>query len=77
MSWLLEPVNEKGQGMTVYHYIFQDLDTAITQLADECECQHSQMAEIHSLLAHLPNIMAQLHSMLATIGQSLLLLTQF
>lgn len=46
----------------------QDLDTSITQLADECECQHSQMAEIHSLLAHLPNIMAQLHSMLATIG---------
>lgn len=46
----------------------QDLDVAITQLADECECQHSQMAEIHSLLAHLPNIMAQLHSMLATIG---------
>ncbi|KAG0710202.1 Dysbindin [Chionoecetes opilio] len=46
----------------------QDLDGDITQLADECECQHSQMAEIHSLLAHLPNIMAQLHSMLATIG---------
>ncbi|KAK8741894.1 hypothetical protein OTU49_001999, partial [Cherax quadricarinatus] len=48
--------------------VAQNIDGAITTLADECENQHSQMAEIHSLLAHLPNIMAQLHSMLATIG---------
>ncbi|XP_071551878.1 dysbindin protein homolog isoform X2 [Panulirus ornatus] len=48
--------------------VAQNIDSAITTLADECENQHSQMAEIHSLLAHLPNIMAQLHSMLATIG---------
>ncbi|KAG7169870.1 Dysbindin protein-like [Homarus americanus] len=48
--------------------VAQNIDGAITTLADECESQHSQMAEIHSLLAHLPNIMAQLHSMLATIG---------
>ncbi|ROT83008.1 dysbindin protein homolog [Penaeus vannamei] len=46
----------------------QDIDSAITTLTHECENQHGQMAEIHSLLAHLPNIMAQLHSMLATIG---------
>ncbi|XP_045618803.1 dysbindin protein homolog [Procambarus clarkii] len=48
--------------------VAQSIDSEITTLADECENQHSQMAEIHSLLAHLPNIMAQLHSMLATIG---------
>ncbi|KAK7028229.1 hypothetical protein SK128_005956, partial [Halocaridina rubra] len=47
-----------------------NIDCAITALAEECETQHSQMAEIHSLLAHLPNIMAQLHSMLATIGST-------
>lgn len=35
----------------------------------ECERQHNQIVEIHSLLAHLPNIMSQLHSMLATIGK--------
>lgn len=64
------------QWATMHHMAEQNakvaanIDGAITTLADECETQHSQMAEIHSLLAHLPNIMAQLHSMLATIGST-------
>ncbi|XP_076045046.1 dystrobrevin binding protein dysbindin [Oratosquilla oratoria] len=62
------------QWATMHHMAEQNAETAgevdagITAAANKCELQHGQVAELHTLLAHLPNIMAQLHSMLATIG---------
>ncbi|KAB7504261.1 UNVERIFIED_CONTAM: hypothetical protein RMT77_010000 [Armadillidium vulgare] len=62
------------QWATMHHMANQNgqlaevVDSKITKLMQECEKQHNQIIEIHSLLAHLPNIMSQLHSMLSTIG---------
>ncbi|XP_018006403.1 dysbindin isoform X2 [Hyalella azteca] len=64
----------QSQWATMHHMALQNAKLAqcvaddISCLTEECETQHSQLLELRSLLAHLPNIMAQLHSSLTTIG---------
>uniref|UniRef100_A0A6A7G1N9 Dysbindin-like isoform X1 n=1 Tax=Hirondellea gigas TaxID=1518452 RepID=A0A6A7G1N9_9CRUS len=64
----------QSQWATMHHMAVQNATAAeavagsISELCEECESQHSQLLELRSLLAHLPNIMAQLHSSLSTIG---------
>ncbi|KAF2354770.1 hypothetical protein FHG87_014471 [Trinorchestia longiramus] len=65
----------QSQWATMHHMALQNAKLAqavaddISCLTEECETQHSQLLEVRSLLAHLPNIMAQLHSSLSTIGR--------